>query len=324
MKVGINGFGRIGKTIYKILHERNVKVPQINDPFLSPEYLAYSLKYDSTFGSSKEKIEAKDNKIIYGNTESTVYAIREPENIPWDVDVVIEASGVFTTKDQCAKHKCDKVLITAPSKDAPMFVYGVNHTQYNNEKVFSNASCTTNCLAPLAKILNDNFGIVEGLMTTVHACTATQKIVDAVSAKDWRSGRGGMQNIIPASTGAAKAVAKVIPSLDGKLTGMAFRVPVANVSVVDFTFRTNKPTNLADIQSKIEDASKSSMNGVISVVKEPVVSSDFNGCSLSSIVDITASIALNNNFFKIVSWYDNEYGYSCRVVDLIEYICGKK
>lgn len=324
MKVGINGFGRIGKTVYKILSDRNIEVPQINDPFLTPEYLAYMLKYDSTLGPAKKEIKISGNTITFGNTKSELLTHRDPGEIPWKVDIVIEASGVFTTQEQCKKHKCDKILITAPSKDSPMFVYGVNHESYNNEKIFSNASCTTNCLAPLVKIIDDAFEIEEGLMTTIHACTATQKVVDNASSKDWRSGRGALQNIIPASTGAAKAVTKVIPKLEGKLTGMAMRVPVANVSVVDFTFRTKNKTSMAKIVEKVKEAANGKMKNIMGITEEEVVSSDFNENSLSSIFDVKASIALNDNFFKVISWYDNEYGYSCRVVDLIEYVLKKK
>lgn len=320
MKVGINGFGRIGKAVYKVLHERNIEVTQINDPFLSPEYLAYFLKYDSTYGTFEGEIKVSGNKITCGKITSELFSYKDPAEIPWDVDFVIESSGVFTTEEQCKKHKCKKIIITAPSKDVPMYVYGVNHEDSKDKSIISNASCTTNCLAPLVKIIDDAFGIEEGLMTTIHACTATQKVVDAASSKDWRSGRGALQNIIPASTGAAKAVTKVIPKLEGKLTGMAMRVPVPNVSVVDFTFRTREKTNMDNIITAIKKAMEGDMKGIVGITDEHVVSSDFNHCPLSSIIDTKASIALNDNFFKIISWYDNEHGYSCRVVDLLEYI----
>lgn len=323
MKVGINGFGRIGKAVHKICAKRGIEVPQINDPFMTPEYLAYNLKYDSTYGQSKENIAISGNVITYGKIKTELMQHKDPAEVKWCVDVVIEASGVFTTLEECKKHKCDRVIITAPSKDAPMFVYGVNHTEYKNESVISNASCTTNCLAPLVKIIDDAFEIEEGLMTTIHACTATQKIVDSAAKKDWRSGRSGMQNIIPSTTGAAKAVTKVIPKLEGKLTGMAMRVPVANVSVVDFTFRTKNKTTMEEISNKIRDAASKEMKGIVDVTEEDVVSCDFNGSSYSSIFDKKASIALNDTFFKVISWYDNEYGYSVRVVDLAEFIAKK-
>lgn len=323
MKVGINGFGRIGKSVYKVLLSRNIAVTQINDPFLSLDYLAYTLKYDSTYGPC-HGVSFSSNKLIYNKRSSELMSYKEPSQIPWDVDVVIEASGAFTTVEQCRGHKARRVIITAPSKDAPMFVYGVNHANYNNEEVISNASCTTNCLAPIVKIINDAFGIKEGLMTTIHACTATQKVVDGSSKKDWRSGRGALQNIIPATTGAAKAVTKVIPELEGKITGMAMRVPVANVSVVDFTFKTEKETSMDEVIEEIERNIAGEMKGIVGITGDMVVSSDFNGCSLSAIVDVEASIGLNSTFFKIIAWYDNEYGYSCRVVDLLEYISREK
>ncbi|KAM0687125.1 hypothetical protein COBT_001641, partial [Conglomerata obtusa] len=309
--------------VYKAFHEKGIEVPQINDPFLTPEYLAYNLKYDSTFGPSKKEIKIDGNTITYGKTKSELMTFKDPSEIPWKVDIVIEASGVFTTLDECKKHRCNKVIITAPSKDAPMFVFGVNHTEYKNEQVISNASCTTNCLAPIVKIIDDAFGIEEGLMTTIHACTATQKIIDSAAKKDWRSGRSGMQNIIPSTTGAAKAVTKVIPKLEGKLTGMAMRVPVPNVSVVDFTFRTKNSTTMNEISGKIKEASKSTFKNIVDYTNEDVVSSDFNGNAFSSIYDEKASIGLNNNFFKVISWYDNEFGYSARVVDLAEFIFKK-
>lgn len=320
MKVGINGFGRIGKNIFKILLYRNVEVTQINDPNLTPEYLEYLLKYDSTYDQYHD-CTLTENKLIYKKGIITeLLNKKDPAEIPWDVDIVIEASGVFTTLEQCKAHKVGKVLITAPSKDAPMFVYGVNHMNYAEENIVSGASCTTNCLAPIVKILNDAFTIKEGFMTTVHAVTSTQKAVDGQSAKDWRCGRGALQNIIPTSTGAAEAVAKIIPELKGKITGLAMRVPVANVSVVDFTFKTEKETSMYHIVDVIQDQMATNFRGIVGITKDKVVSSDFNGCPFSTVVDVSASIELNSTFFKLIAWYDNEYGYSCRTVDLLEYI----
>ncbi|ADM11838.1 glyceraldehyde-3-phosphate dehydrogenase [Encephalitozoon intestinalis ATCC 50506] len=325
MKVGINGLGRIGKLVYRILREKGVEVPLVNDPLLKPEQAEYLLKYDSVFGRCKEcKVEG--GKILYKGKKTSLSAFDRPEKIPWTeygVDAVVEASGVFTTLKDCEGHKDVKiVVITAPSKDAPMFVYGVNHQDYVSQRIISNASCTTNCLAPLAKIVDDNFGIVEGLMTTVHAVTATQKIVDGVG-KCLRSGRSGLANIIPASTGAATSVGKVIPSLAGKLNGMAMRVPVANVSVVDLVCRTRKETTIEAIVDAIERFSESN-EGIIGTTKDDVVSSDFIGDSRSSVFDINASISIGPNFFKLISWYDNEYGYSCRVYDLLKYAYSRK
>lgn len=323
MKVGINGFGRIGKSVYKVLKERGYDVPQINDPFLTPEYLCYMLKYDSTYGPASETISFDGDTIKYGNSISKLTGYKDPSEIPWDVDVVIESTGVFVSKEECEKHNCKKVIITAPSKDANMYVRGVNCKEYKGEKVISNASCTTNCLAPIVKIIDDEFEIEKGLMTTIHACTATQKLVDGISKKDWRGGRSGMQNIIPSTTGAASAVTKVIPRLSGKLTGMAMRVPVPNVSVVDFTFSTRKPASMKKIEEAIDKASKGPMKGIVDVTKEQVVSSDFNRNSNSSIFDSLASIELDDHFFKVIAWYDNEYGYSCRVVDMIDVVTRK-
>lgn len=323
MKVGINGFGRIGKSVYKILKERGYDVPQINDPFLTPDYLCYMLKYDSTFGKAVEEVSFDGNKIKYGSMTSELLNYKEPGEIPWNVDVVIESTGLFVSQADCEKHKCNKVIITAPSKDANMYVHGVNCKEYKGEKVISNASCTTNCLAPIVKIIDDEFEIEKGLMTTIHACTATQKIVDGISKKDWRGGRGGMQNIIPSTTGAASAVTKVIPRLKGKLTGMAMRVPVPNVSVVDFTFSTKKLASMDKIKDAIVKAANGPMKGIVSVTTEQVVSSDFNKDSNSSIFDTLASIELDDHFFKVIAWYDNEYGYSCRVVDMIDVVTKK-
>lgn len=323
MKVGINGFGRIGKSVYKVLKERGFDVPQINDPFLTPDYLCYMLKYDSTFGPATEEVSFDGNNIKYGSSTSELMNYKDPSEIPWNVDVVIEATGVFLTKEQCEKHKCDKVIITAPSKDATMYVHGVNCEEYKGEKVISNASCTTNCLAPIVKIIDDEFEIEKGLMTTIHACTATQKIVDGISKKDWRGGRSGMQNIIPSTTGAASAVTKVIPRLKGKLTGMAMRVPVANVSAVDFTFSTVKPATMKKIEEAVIKAANGPMKGIVSITTDQVVSNDFIKDSNSCIFDSLASIELDDHFFKVIAWYDNEYGYSCRVVDMINVITKK-
>lgn len=302
----------------------------INDPFIDVEYMVYLLKYDSTHGKFKGQVEAKNGKFVVNGKEITVYAERDPAAIGWGAsgaDYVVESTGVFTTIDKCKAHLtagAKKVIISAPSADAPMFVCGVNLEKYNSSiDILSNASCTTNCLAPLAKVINDNFGIVEGLMTTVHSVTATQKTVDAPSQKDWRAGRGAGQNIIPASTGAAKAVGKVLPELNGKLTGMAFRVSTPDVSVVDLTVKLSKPAKYDDIMAAVKKASENEMKGVLGLTMDEVVSTDFISDSRSSIVDAKAGIALNDTFVKLVSWYDNEFGYSHRVVDLIKYIAVK-
>lgn len=319
MKVGINGFGRIGKLVYRILRERGVDVPLVNDPFVDLEYMEYLLRYDSVFGRNS-RFSVSGGKIADEGGSTALTNFSSPEEIPWrehGVDAVIEASGVFTTVAQCEGHSADIVVITAPSKDVPMFVYGVNHREYSSQRVISNASCTTNCLAPLAKAVNDRFGIVEGLMTTVHAVTATQKIVDGVG-RCRRSARAGLQNIIPASTGAAGAVGKVIPSLANRLNGMAMRVPVSDVSVVDLVCRTEKPATIEEIARAVEEYAACN-EGVIGVTRDAVVSSDFVGDSRSSVFDVGASIAMGQNFFKLVSWYDNEYGYSCRVCDLLKH-----
>lgn len=289
------------------------------------------LKYDSTHGRFKGTVTHKDGKLIVNGRSISVFNEKDPAQIPWgsaNVHTVIESTGVFTTQDKAGVHissSVKNVIITAPSNDAPMFVMGVNHETYDPaHKVISNASCTTNCLAPLAKVINDKFGIVEGLMTTVHAVTATQKTVDAPSAKDWRSGRGAGQNIIPASTGAAKAVGKVIPELNGKLTGMSFRVPNPDVSVVDLTCRLEKPATYDEIKAAIKEASEGSLKGILGYTEDEVVSSDFIGDTHSSIFDAKAGIALNSNFVKLISWYDNEYGYSHRVLDLALYVASKQ
>lgn len=289
------------------------------------------LKYDSTHGRFKGTVTHNDGKLIVNGRSISVFNEKDPAQIPWgsaNVHTVIESTGVFTTQDKAGVHissSVKNVIITAPSNDAPMFVMGVNHESYEpTHKVISNASCTTNCLAPLAKVINDKFGIVEGLMTTVHAVTATQKTVDAPSAKDWRSGRGAGQNIIPASTGAAKAVGKVIPELNGKLTGMSFRVPNPDVSVVDLTCRLEKPATYDEIKAAIKEASEGPLKGILGYTEDEVVSSDFIGDTHSSIFDAKAGIALNSNFVKLISWYDNEYGYSHRVLDLALYVASKQ
>ncbi|RAL11154.1 glyceraldehyde 3-phosphate dehydrogenase GpdA [Aspergillus homomorphus CBS 101889] len=327
-KVGINGFGRIGRIVFRnAINSGDVEVVAVNDPFIETHYAAYMLKYDSTHGQFKGTIETYDQGLIVNGKKIRFFAERDPAAIPWGqegADYVVESTGVFTTQEKASAHLkggAKKVIISAPSADAPMFVMGVNNTEYKKDiNVLSNASCTTNCLAPLAKVINDNFGIVEGLMTTVHSYTATQKVVDAPSNKDWRGGRTAAQNIIPSSTGAAKAVGKVIPSLNGKLTGMAMRVPTANVSVVDLTCRLEKAASYDQIKQTIKAASEGELKGVLGYTEDDIVSSDLNGDDHSSIFDAKAGIALNPNFVKLVSWYDNEWGYSRRVVDLISYI----
>ncbi|KAI9007542.1 glyceraldehyde-3-phosphate dehydrogenase 3 [Phycomyces nitens] len=325
VNVGINGFGRIGRIVLRAsLENPNVQVVAINDPFIDLEYMVYMFKYDSTHGRFKGTVSTEDGKLIVNGKSISVYAERDPAQIPWAKDeayYVVESTGVFTTIEKGKLHLvggAKKVIISAPSADAPMFVCGVNLDAYKSEyEVISNASCTTNCLAPLAKVINDKFGIVEGLMTTVHATTATQKTVDGPSGKDWRAGRGAGANIIPASTGAAKAVGKVIPELNGKLTGMSFRVPNPDVSVVDLTVRLEKGASYEEIKLAIKEASENELKGILGYTDDEVVSTDFLGDDRSSIFDAKAGISLNPNFVKLVSWYDNEYGYSCRVVDLI-------
>jgi len=324
-KVGINGFGRIGRLVMRAAIEKGiVDVVAVNDPFIDLDYMVYMFRYDSTHHRFKGTVEQKDGKLVINGRPITVYNERNPGDITWrkdGVQYVVESTGIFTTTEKAGVHQADKIVISAPSADAPMFVMGVNNDKYDKSmRVVSNASCTTNCLAPLAKVINDNFGIEEGLMTTIHAYTATQKVVDAPSNKAWRDGRTAAQNIIPASTGAAKAVGKVIPELNGKLTGMAFRVPVPDVSVVDLTCRLKKSTTMDDIKAAVKKASESSMKGILKYCDEQVVSSDFIGESNSSIFDSLAGIALNDKFVKLVSWYDNEYGYSCRVCELIAHM----
>nr|CAX72593.1 glyceraldehyde 3-phosphate dehydrogenase [Schistosoma japonicum]CAX72616.1 glyceraldehyde 3-phosphate dehydrogenase [Schistosoma japonicum] len=328
-KVGINGFGRIGRLVLRAAFLKNtVDIVAVNDPFIDLEYMVYMIKYDSTHGKFQGDVSVENGKLNVNGRLISVYCERDPLNIPWNKDgaeYVVESTGVFTTIDKAQAHikndRAKKVIISAPSADAPMFVVGVNEKTYDKSmSVVSNASCTTNCLAPLAKVINDNFEIVEGLMTTVHSFTATQKTVDGPSSKLWRDGRGAFQNIIPASTGAAKAVGKVIPALNGKLTGMAFRVPTANVSVVDLTCRLGKGATYDQIKAVIKAAANGPLKGILGYTEDEVVSSDFIGCTSSSIFDAKAGISLNNNFVKLVSWYDNEFGYSCRVVDLITHM----
>jgi len=326
-KIGINGFGRIGRLVLRAAVEKGAQVVAINDPFIGLDYMVYLFKFDSTHGRYKGEVKVADGCLIVNGQKIAVFQERDPKAIPWGkagAEYVVESTGVFTTIEKASAHLdggAKKVIISAPSADAPMFVVGVNLDAYDpSYKVISNASCTTNCLAPLAKIIHDNFEIVEGLMTTVHAVTATQKTVDGPSGKLWRDGRGAGQNIIPAATGAAKAVGKVIPALNGKLTGMAFRVPVPNVSVVDLTVRLGKGASYNDIKAKVKEAAEGPLKGVLGYTEEEVVSSDFIGDTHSSIFDASAGIALNDNFVKLISWYDNEYGYSNRVVDLIKYI----
>jgi len=328
VNVGINGFGRIGRLVLRAaIANPKITVVAVNDPFMDVEYMVYMVHYDSTHGRFKGTISHKEGKLIINDKEIAVYAKKDPAEIPWGhhgADYVVESTGVFTTADKAQAHikgGAKHVIISAPSADAPMFVMGVNHTKYDpSMQVVSNASCTTNCLAPLAKVIHDKFGIVEGLMTTVHAVTATQKTVDGPSGKDWRAGRGAGQNIIPATTGAAKAVGKVIPELNGKLTGMSFRVPNPDVSVVDLTVRLEKGAKYQDICAAIKEASEGPLKGIMGYTEDEVVSSDFIGDERSSIFDAKAGIGLNDHFVKLVSWYDNEYGYSCRVCDLIAYM----
>jgi len=328
LKLGINGFGRIGRIAFRVAVSRpDVEVVGIND-LLDVEHLAYLLKYDSTHGRFNGTVEVKNGHLIVNGKEIRITAERNPEDLKWDAigaEVILDCTGIFTTLEGAQKHitaGAKKVAISAPSADAPMFVMGVNNKKITaKDTIVSNASCTTNCLAPIAKVINDNFGIIEGLMTTVHATTATQLTVDGPSRKDWRGGRSALANIIPSSTGAAKAVGKVIPELNGKLTGMAFRVPTPDVSVVDLTVRTEKAATWAEVKAVLKKASESGdLKGVLGYTEEAVVSQDFVSEPLTSIFDADASIALNDNFFKLVSWYDNEFGYSTKLVDLAQYI----
>lgn len=326
-KIGINGFGRIGRIAFRIAAESNdVEVVAVND-LLDVDHLAYLLKYDSVHGKFKGDVEVQDGNLVVNGNTVRVTAEKNPEDLKWGdvgVDVVLECTGIFTSKDQAQKHVtagAKKVVISAPSKDAPMFVMGVNHTKVKAEDtIVSNASCTTNCLAPLAKVIDDEFGIIEGLMTTVHATTATQLTVDGPSKKDFRGGRSALLNIIPASTGAAKAVGKVIPELDGKLTGMAFRVPTADVSAVDLTVRTDKSATYEQVKAAFKKASEGDYKGVISYTEESVVSQDFVSDAHTCNFDAGAGIGLNDNFFKLVAWYDNEYGYSSSIIRLASHV----
>jgi len=328
--IGINGFGRIGRLVLRAALSKGANVVAINDPFIDLDYMVYMFKYDSTHGQYKGEVSVVEGKLVIDGQSITVFGERDPSAIPWasvGAKYVVESTGVFTTLEKAGAHHkggAEKVIISAPSADAPMFVMGVNEDAYSTDmKIVSNASCTTNCLAPLAKVMNDNFGIVEGLMTTVHAVTATQKTVDGPSGKDWRGGRGAGQNIIPSSTGAAKAVGKVIPALNGKLTGMAFRVPTPDVSVVDLTVRLEKEATYEQICAKIKEASEGSMKGILGYTEDMVVSTDFLGDNRSSIFDAKAGIQLSGTFVKLVSWYDNENGYSNRVIDLINHMHSK-
>ena len=330
IKVGINGFGRIGRIVFRAAQQRDdVEIVGIND-LLDADYMAYMLKYDSTHGRFNGTVEVQNGHLVVNGKTIRVTAEKDPANLKWGeigVDVVAEATGIFLTDETARKHitaGAKKVVLTGPSKDnTPMFVMGVNHKSYDGQDIVSNASCTTNCLAPLAKVLNDKFGIVEALMTTVHATTATQKTVDGPSHKDWRGGRGASQNIIPSSTGAAKAVGKVIPELNGKLTGMSFRVPTPNVSVVDLTARIEKSATYEEICAAMKEASEGELKGILGYTTDDVVSTDFNGEKLTSVFDAKAGIALNKNFVKLISWYDNETGYSNKVLDLISHIAKK-
>lgn len=326
-KIGINGFGRIGRIAFRIASQhKDIEVVAVND-LLDVDHLAYLLEYDSVHGKYPGTVEVIDNNLVVDGRTIRVTAERNPEDLKWDeagADIVIDCTGIFTTLDSAAAHikaKARKVVISAPSKDAPMFVMGVNHSEVKaTDTIVSNASCTTNCLAPLAKIINDEFGIVEGLMTTVHSTTATQLTVDGPSRKDFRAGRSAMSNIIPASTGAAKAVTKVIPALEGKLTGMAFRVPTTDVSVVDLTVRTEKSTSYEEIKKVFKEASEGAYKGVLNYTEDAVVSQDFVSDPHTCTFDAGAGIALNDNFFKLIAWYDNEYAYSSKLIDLAAYV----
>jgi len=325
VKVGINGFRRIGRLVFRAsLGNPQVQVVGINDPFIDVDYMVYMLRYDSVHGRFKGTVSAENGMLVVNGNKINVAAAMKPEEIPWGkwgAEYVVESTGVFTEIEKANAHikaGAKKVIISAPSKDAPMFVMGVNNKTYKKDMtIVSNASCTTNCLAPLAKVLNDKWGILEGLMTTVHATTATQKTVDGPSKKDWRGGRAANINIIPSSTGAAKAVTKVIPDLKGKLTGMAFRVPTSNVSVVDLTCRLAKPATYDEIKAAMKAASEGELKGIMAYTEDQVVSTDFIGESCTCVFDAGAGIALNDTFVKLVAWYDNEWGYSCKVVDLI-------
>ncbi len=328
IKVGINGFGRIGRMVFRAVYKEfpELEIVAIND-LLDPDYLAYMLKYDSVHGRFNGDVSVSDGNLVVNGKTIRLTAERDPANLKWNeagADLVIECTGFFLTKETCQKHLdagAKKVVQSAPSKDdTPMFVYGVNHEKYAGEAIVSAASCTTNCLAPVAKVLHDNFGIKRGLMSTVHAATATQKTVDGPSAKDWRGGRGILENIIPSSTGAAKAVGKVIPELNKKLTGMAFRVPTSDVSVVDLTVELNKEASYEEICAAMKAASEGALKGVLGYTEEKVVSTDFRGESRPSVFDAGAGIALDSTFVKVVSWYDNEYGYTCNMLRFVQHV----
>jgi glyceraldehyde 3-phosphate dehydrogenase len=327
IRIGINGFGRIGRMVFRAAQDfDDVEVVGIND-LLEPDYLAYMLKHDSVHGKFKGDIKAEGDTLIVNGSRIRLTAERDPAELKWgdlDVDVVIESTGLFLTNETAQKHidaGAKKVIMSAPSKDdTPMFVYGVNDDSYAGEAIISNASCTTNCLAPIAKVIHDNFGLKRGLMTTVHAATATQKTVDGPSMKDWRGGRGILENIIPSSTGAAKAVGKVMPELNGKLTGMSFRVPTSDVSVVDLTVELENNASYEDICAAMKSASEGSMKGVLAYTEEKVVSTDFRGESCTSTFDAEAGIQMDETFVKLISWYDNEWGYSCKVVEMARVI----
>ena len=325
VKVGINGFGRIGRMVFRAaMTKPEIEIVGVNDPFIDPDYMVYMLKYDSVHGKFDGEVSAKDGKLVVNGKEITVFNCMDPKDIDWKscgAEYIVESTGVFTTTEKASAHfngGAKKVVISAPSSDAPMFVMGVNHNTYNKDmKVISNASCTTNCLAPLAKVLNDKFGLVEGLMTTVHATTGTQKTVDGPSKKDWRGGRANMGNIIPSSTGAAKAVGKVIPELNGKLTGMSMRVPTLDVSVVDLTCRLAKDVTYDEVCAAMKEASEGELKGIMGYTEDAVVSTDFTGDPRTSIFDAKAGLALTGNFMKLISWYDNEWGYSNKLCDLL-------
>ncbi|HHW75518.1 MAG TPA: type I glyceraldehyde-3-phosphate dehydrogenase [Xanthomonadaceae bacterium] len=330
IKVGINGFGRIGRMVFRaaVKHFPDIEIVGIND-LLEPDYLAYMLMYDSVHGRFKGDVAVDGNTLIVNGKKIRLTAVKDPADLKWNevgATVVVESTGLFLTEETCQKHinaGAKKVIQSAPSKDdTPMFVYGVNHDKYAGQTIISNASCTTNCLAPVAKVLNDTWGIKRGLMTTVHAATATQKTVDGPSNKDWRGGRGILENIIPSSTGAAKAVGKVIPELNKKLTGMAFRVPTSDVSVVDLTVELNKPATYKDICAAMKAASEGAMKGILGYTEDSVVATDFRGESCTSVFDAKAGIALDDTFVKVVAWYDNEWGYSCKVVEMVRVIAG--
>lgn len=328
LKVGINGFGRIGRLFFRAALERgDIDIVAVNDPFIDVDYMIYMLKYDSAHGRFRGDMKDVNGKLVVNGHEVVVYNIMDPKEIPWreaGAEYILESTGLFTTKEKASAHfegGAKKVIISAPSADAPMFVMGVNNDKYTKDMdIVSNASCTTNCLAPLTKVINDNFGVVEGLMTTVHSITATQKTVDGPSKKDWRGGRAASANIIPSSTGAAKAVGKVIPELDGKLTGMSFRIPTTDVSVVDLTCRLEKPATYEEIKKVVKHACENEMKGIMDYTEDDVVSTDFLSDPHTSIFDAKAGIALNDHFVKLVCWYDNEWGYSNKALDLVKHM----